>query len=379
MPSALLDTYAQFPLDIIAGHGSRLVDRKGREYWDFYGGHAVAILGHSHPAIAKAVGKQATELAFYSNIIALDIRTRAAERLAAFAPPGLDRVFFCNSGAEANENALKVAIKHTGRRRFASLRGGWHGRTFLCLAVTDDPKITKPFAPLLCDTLRIGPNDLDDIERIDETIAAIIVEPIQSIAGVVELEGRFLHALRDRCNQTGTVLIYDEIQTGMGRLGRPMAAGDFGVTPDIVTLAKGIANGIPMGAVVVNDRIAGGIKTGDLASTFGGGPIACAAHLAVLDVLEREKLLDHAKTLGAAMHEQLCVGPVEAVVGRGCLIGLRVHGVAKLLQQQLMERGFITGTSANPRVLRLMPPVNMPLEAVAKLAKAIEDTGGPEK
>ena len=151
---ALIDTYAQFPLDIVSGSGSRLRDRAGREYWDFYGGHAVALLGHSHPAVVQAICAQAAELTFYSNVLPLDVRTRAAQRLAAFAPPGLRHVFFCNSGAEANENALKLALRHTGRTRIASLVGGWHGRSLLCLAATDDPKITTPYAPLL---LRLDP------------------------------------------------------------------------------------------------------------------------------------------------------------------------------------------------------------------------------
>ena len=176
-----------------------------------------------------------------------------------------------------------------------------------------------------------------------------------------------------RCDATGTLLVYDEIQTGMGRLGRPLAAGDFGVTPDLATLAKGIANGIPMAAVLVGDRIAGQIKTGDMASTFGGGPVACAAHLAVLETIERENLLAHAHRLGEAMHAQLLRGPVEAVLGRGCLIGLRVRGDVKALHRRLMEGRFVTGTSADPQVLRLMPPINMPLEAVAELAAAIKD------
>ncbi len=325
------------------------------------------------PRSSEAIAKQAAELTFYSNALALDVRTQAAERLAAFAPPGLSRVFFCNSGAEANENAIKLAIRHTRRTRIASLVGGWHGRTLLCLAATDDPKITTPFAGLLCDAIRLRPNEIGDVEKIDATIAAVILEPIQSIAGIVELGGDFLRALRQRCDQTGTLLIYDEIQTGMGRLGRPLAAGDFGVTPDLATLAKGIANGIPMGAVLISDPVAAEIKTGDLASTFGGGPVACAAHLAVLDTIQRENLVAHARELGEAMRGRLCVGPVEAVLGRGCLIGLRVRGDAKSLQGRLMERGFVTGTSANPQVLRLMPPINMPLDAVSELAAALKD------
>ena len=192
MSFALIDTYAQFPLDIVSGLGSRLRDRSGREFWDFYGGHAVALLGHSHPAVVKAIAAQAGELMFYSNVLALDVRhthRRAAGQVRAL---GLSNVFFCNSGAEANENAIKTAMRHTGRTRIASLTGGWHGRSLLCLAATDDPKITTPFAPLLCDAIRLRPGNIADVEKIDETIAAVILEPIQSIAGIVELDGEFL-------------------------------------------------------------------------------------------------------------------------------------------------------------------------------------------
>ena len=277
------------------------------------------------------------------------------------------------AGRRPTKSRLKLALRQTGRRRLASLTGGWHGRSLLCLAATDDTKITTPFAPLLLESIRLRPNHVEDVGKIDDTIAAVILEPIQSIAGIVELGGEFLRALRTRCQETGTLLIYDEIQTGMGRLGRPLAAGDFGVTPDLATLAKGIANGLPMAAVLIGDRIAEKIKMGDLASTFGGGPVACAAHLAVLETIERQDLLAHAQELGEAIRRQLCVGPVEAILGRGCLIGLRVRGDAKALHRRLMDRGFVTGTSANPQVLRLMPPINTPLDAVAELAAVVKE------
>ena len=368
---ALVDTYPQLPVEFVSGAGSRLRARDGREFWDFYGGHAVAGIGHSHPAIARAIHEQALTLTFYSNVVPLEIRTRAAQRLCAFAPPGLEHVFFCNSGAEANENALKIALQQTGRRRVAGLRGGWHGRTLLCLSATDDPKLTTPMAGLLCDSVRIEPNSLDDLSRLDDTIAAIIVEPIQSIAGIVELRPEFLAALRERCDAIGAMLIYDEVQTGMGRLGRPLAAGDAGVLPEMATLAKGIANGIPMAAVLMNDGVAGRVKQNDLGSTFGGGPVACAAMLAVLDIIEGERLVERAAELGRRMQTQLRVDPVRGVRGRGCLIGLELDRPAKEVQQHLLASGFVTGTSADPRVMRLMPPLNMPFEAVDELAREL--------
>lgn len=365
---ALVDTYATLPLDIISGAGSKLRARNGREYWDFYGGHAVAIIGHSHPAVTQAIARQAQTLTFYSNVLPLDIRTRAAERLVNFCGGGLGHVFFCNSGAEANENALKLAIQQTGRKRIAVLEGGWHGRTLLALSATTEEKLRKPVAGLLVDSVRLRPNATADLHKLDDTIAAIIVEPIQSIAGVISLEGDYLRALRRRCDETGTMLIYDEIQTGMGRLGRPFVAGDFDAWPDMSTSAKGIANGIPMGAVLMNERVAHHVKSGDLGTTFGGGPVACAALLATLDVIEGEKLLAHAAKLDAAIRAKLVAGPVTQILGRGCLIGLRCTNGAKPVQQELLARGFITGTSADPNVLRLMPPINMPVAAVEELA-----------
>ncbi len=369
--SALVNTYPQLPLQIVCGDGARVRDDRGREYWDFYGGHAVALLGHSHPAVTRAVAEQAARLTFYSNAVRLEIRERAAERLCAFAPDGLTHVFFCNSGAEANENALKLAIQRTGRKQIAALAGGFHGRTLLALAATASEKLRAPYEDLLCPTLRLRPNAVEDVERVDERVAAVIVEPIQSMAGVVELSGTFLRALRRRCDRVGALLIYDEVQTGFGRLGRPFAAGEFDVLPDLVTLAKGIASGVPMGAVLMTKPVASAVGVGDLGTTFGGGPLACAALRAVLETIEAEQLMNHAAAFGTLARAALKVGPVEQILGRGCLIGLRVSLDARALQAALLERGVITGTSLDPHVLRILPPINIPLEAVDALSAAL--------
>ena len=373
MSTVLVDTYAQFPLPLAGGRGARVWTADGREYWDFYGGHAVALLGQSHPAVAAALTQQAQALSFYSNVVPLEIRERAAQRLAAFAPEGLGHVFFCNSGAEANENALKLALQQTGRKRIAALYHAFHGRTLLALAATDDEKLHAPFDGLLCRTLRLHANEPADLAELDETIAAVIVEPIQSLAGVVALTGDYLRALRARCNEVGAFLIYDEVQTGLGRLGRPFAAGEHEILPDIVTLAKGLANGVPMGAVLMTPRIAGTVHRGDLGTTFGGGPLACAALLAVLETILGENLVAHAAELGRRMHARLRVGPVREVLGRGCLIGLHVDRPAAELQVVLRERGFIVGTSRDPHVLRLLPPLNTPPQAVDELATVLAE------
>jgi acetylornithine/succinyldiaminopimelate/putrescine aminotransferase len=369
--SALVDTYPQFPLAPVSGSGAKLVTYDGREYWDFYGGHAVALLGHSHQAVTRAIADQLARLTFYSNVVPLEIRTRAAEQLCRFAGAGLNSVFFCNSGGEANENALKLAIQQTGRKRIAMLQGGWHGRTLLALSATTEEKLRAPFADVLIDSVRLRPNASEDLDKLDRSIAAIIVEPILSIAGIIELRPEYLLALRRRCDETGAYLIYDEVQSGVGRLGRPYVAGAFDVAPDMSTSAKGLANGIPIGAVLMRDSVASQVKVGDLGSTFGGGPVACAAMLAVLAVIEADSLCQHAGHLGELMHRELCVGPVEHVLGRGCLIGLRTRGPAQPVQRRLLDSGFIVGTSADPHVLRLMPPINMPLDAVARLRDAL--------
>jgi len=370
---ALVETYTALPIELVSGSGSRVTDANGRTYWDFYGGHAVALLGHAHPAVTAAIAKQAAALTFYSTAVPLEIRTRAADRLAEFAPYQLTRVFFCNSGTEANEHALQIAIRRTGRRSIAALEGAFHGRTLLSVSATADPKLHKPLGDLLAPTIRLRPNDIADLQQLNDAVAAVIVEPILSMAGVVELSATYLRALRTRCEDIGAMLVFDEVQTGMGRLGRPFAAGRFDVMPDMVTIAKGMANGVPMGAVLMTGDIAASISLGALGSTFGGGPVACAALLAVLEAIESEGAVEHASELGRRMHEQLIAGPVTEVLGQGCLIGLRVLGSAKQVQTALLSQGFIVGTSGASDVVRLLPPLNMPFDAVEDLRVALTE------
>lgn len=373
--SALVETYSPLPIELVSGAGARVVDSTGKAYWDFYGGHAVALLGHAHPAVTAAIARQAGTLTFYSTAAPLAVRTLAADRLAAFAPEPLRRVFFCNSGTEANEHALQIAIRRTGRRTIAALEGAFHGRTLLSVSATGDPKLHQPLGDLLVPTVRLRPNEVGDLARLTDAVAAVIVEPILSTAGIVELSPAYFSTLRHRCDELGILLIYDEVQTGMGRLGRSFAAGRFDVLPDLVTIAKGMANGIPMGAVLMTPEIAAGIALGAMGSTFGGGPVACAAMLAVLETLENEDVVRHAGELGARMHASLRVGPVTEVLGRGCLIGLRVRCAAKAVQSALLKVGFIVGTSAAPDVVRLLPPLNLPFEAIDELQTALAEMG----
>ncbi|MGI8819267.1 MAG: aspartate aminotransferase family protein [Chthoniobacterales bacterium] len=376
MSSALLATYPPFPFPLVRGEGDCVFDASGRRYFDFYGGHCVCSTGHSHPQVVAALTRQAQELLFYSTAAEVPVRNAAAEALRRFANArgdiGLRSVFFCNSGSEANENALKVAVKLTGRFRFAAFEGGWHGRGTLPLSVTDDAKITEPYAPLLAPCARLPWNDEDALARFDfRTVAAVILEPIQSMAGIRPATTRFLQNLRSATADAGALLIFDEIQTGVGRLGFPFAAAKFGVAPDLLTSAKGIASGVPMGALLMSAAVAVDLQQGDLGSTFGGSPLACAALLATLEVIENEGLMERALAAEALIGEKLRGSCVEQIRGAGLLLGLQVPGRAKELKQHLESAGLLVGGSADPDILRLMPPLNIGEEAIAALGVAV--------
>jgi acetylornithine/succinyldiaminopimelate/putrescine aminotransferase len=366
---ALLPTYAPYPFPLLRGEGDRVFDDRGQAWWDFYGGHCVCATGHSHPAIVKAVSAQAATLLFYSAAAALPVRDQAAAAITAFS--GMDSVFFCNSGAEANENALKLALLLTGRKQLAAFQGGWHGRTLLALSVTDDPKITEPFADQLVPALRLPFGDLVALESADfSDVAGVILEPIQSMAGIKTPSREWFQALRAKCDATGTLLIFDEIQTGMGRMGTPFAAQFYGVRPDLMTSAKGLASGVPMGALLMTAAVASKLKGGDLGSTFGGGPLACAALLATVDVIQSEGLMANATAACARLRQELVGSVVTEVLGEGLLLGLRTAHAAAL-KKHLLARNILVGGSGDPTVLRLMPPLNVSGGALIALLTAI--------
>jgi len=370
---ALLPTYPPFPFTIASGRGERIWDTDGNAYLDLYGGHCVCVTGHCHPSVVTAIQAQAASLVFYSTAGRLDVRERAAEALVRFAGRKATSVFFVNSGAEANENALKIARKATGRKRFVSFTGGWHGRSILGLSVTDDPKIRAGYEDLLAPAEMLPWNDLAALDAADfSDVAGVILEPVQSMAGIVMATKPFLEALRTKCDDSGTVLIFDEIQTGFGRLGTPFASGYFDVDPDITTVAKGIASGVPMGAVILNEALATGIKSGDLGSTFGGGPIACAALLATLEVLEAEQLAARAGIAEQKIRLGLAGSVVSSVSGAGLLLGLHVGDHAAALKKQLLEDRILVGGSHNPEVLRLLPPLTLSDDGIAEFLASIK-------
>ena len=374
--SALLPVYAQLPVHPVSGKGSWLTDAEGQHWLDAYGGHAVAATGHCHPRVVAAIAEQAEALLFYSTALPHPIREKLATAIVAHCPPSLRKVFLVNSGAEANENALHLARKVTGRQRFVSIEGGWHGRTAATLAVTDGEKYMagarRAGMPL---SLKVPWNDPATLlSAVDDTIAGVIVEPVQGLTGARDLPVELLQAARTACDRAGALLIFDEVQCGVGRCGAFTAAESYGVTPDLMTLAKGLASGLPISAVVTTDAVAALIKSGDLGSTFGGGPVPCAAALATLAVIDDEKLIENAITVGNHLRDgALALGPkkVIATQGRGLLLGLRLHRPAVEIQTAMLRHQIITGTSSDPQVLRLMPPLSFSIPEAELLLAAL--------
>lgn len=356
---AWLPVYAQMPLTAVSGHGSWLVDDKGEEWLDAYGGHAVASTGHCHPHVVEAIQRQAATLIFYSTAVPHPLREELAERIAAQCPGDLSKVFFCNSGAEANENALGLARKMTGRQQIVSVAGGWHGRTAACLAVTDGAKYEegarRAGMPL---SIKVPFNDAAAMERmVDSTTAAVIVEPVQGLTGARDCSEEFLQAARRACTRAGAALIFDEVQIGVGRSGSFTAAEAFGVTPDIITMAKGLASGFPIGAMVATSALTNTLRIGDLGSTFGGGPVACAAALATLEVIEREDLLANVRQVSGHLRNGAARLGVTDVRGRGLLLGLQMPRPAAEVQRALFQEKVLVGTASDPATVRLLPPL----------------------
>lgn len=364
-----LATYDKLPLNLVRGEGSRVQDADGRWYWDLYGGHAVALIGHSHPLWAAVLGEQAKRIAFYSNVVYQPLRTEACKAIVEFAPKNLTRVFLSNSGAEANEVALKMARHHTGRKTVISFEGAFHGRTAAALAVTWAPKYRAYSQPELPNTrwARWG-----EVPELDDDVAAIILEPVQSLAGMRTATKEWLHALRAACDKNGTLLILDEVQTAWGRLGANFAADLYDVRADFITSAKSAAGGFPVGVTLVDDAVAQEAKNGDQGSTFGAGPLACAAILATHHVVRTEGLVDRARRLGEhAKATILAACPDAELRGHGCLLGVKLPEPVKPLVPKLRELGFLVGGSDDPHVLRLMPPLNLPFETLDAFAHAL--------
>jgi acetylornithine/succinyldiaminopimelate/putrescine aminotransferase len=357
---ALLPVYPPMPVRPVRGHGSWLVDEDGAEWLDAYGGHAVASTGHSHPDVVRAISAQAEQLLFYSTAVPLPQREALADKLAELCPEPLGRVFLCNSGAEANENALHLARRHTGRQTIVTVRGGWHGRTAATLACTDGARYEEAARRAGVPLSRKVPfDDVAALEAaVDDGVAAVLVEPIQGFAGARECSLDFLAAARRVCDDRGAVLLFDEVQCGVGRCGAFAAAEAVGVTPDALTFAKGLAGGLPIGAVVATPALTESLAIGDLGSTFGGGPVPCAAALANIAVIERDGLIANAVAVGEHLTQGARGLGVRKVSGRGLLLGLHLGRPATEVQRALFARRILTGTATDPQVLRLLPPLS---------------------
>lgn len=367
----LFPVYPLFDINIVKGKGCHVWDDKGQEYLDLYGGHAVISIGHCHPHYVDMLTKQLNTLGFYSNSVINTLQSQLAERLGQVCGYPDYQLFLINSGAEANENALKLASFHTGRKRVLAAGKAFHGRTSLAVEATDNPKIVAPvnsnghvtFLPL---------NDLAAFEaELDKgDVAAVIVECIQGVGGIRMVTAEFMQGLRKACDKTGTVLICDEIQCGYGRSGKFFAHQHLGVKPDIITCAKGIGNGFPMGAVIISPKFEA--VYGMLGTTFGGNHLACTAALAVLDVIEQEQLVDNAAKVGAYLMEELkklqqTDAHIVDVRGEGLMIGIEYDQPIKALRNALVHDEHVFTGAASTNILRLLPPLTLSLDE-AKLA-----------
>ncbi|MBQ3259573.1 MAG: aspartate aminotransferase family protein [Alistipes sp.] len=369
----LFDVYPLYPIEPVKGKGAYVYDKEGREYLDLYGGHAVISIGHAHPHYVKAVSEQVARLGFYSNSVENSLQSRLAELLGKASGYTDYSLFLCNSGAEANENALKLASFHTGKNKVLAFGKAFHGRTSGAVAATDNPKIVAPFNR----TENVVFAPLNDIEAVERELskgdfAAVIIEGIQGVAGIRMVGDDFLRSLREVTKRHSVMLILDEIQSGYGRTGRFFAHQYSGICPDIITTAKGMGNGFPIGGVLISPEIKP--WHGMLGTTFGGNHLACAAAIAVLEIMEAEHLVENASAVGEYLLAELQKIPAaKDVRGRGLMIGFDVEGSgADMRRRLLFEKGIFTG-GAGASTVRLLPSLAITRDHADKFLNALKE------
>ena len=370
----LFDVYSLLDMEPVKAQGAYLWDKNGVEYLDFYGGHAVISIGHTHPHYVEKITDQLSKIGFYSNAVVNSLQVELAEKLGELSGYDDYELFLCNSGAEANENALKLASFTTGRERVLAMKAAFHGRTSMAVAVTDNPKIQ---APVNC-TDKVSFVALNDVEALKKELtsneyAAVIIEPIQGVGGIQVASDEFLKAAREACDATGTILIIDEIQAGYGRSGKFFAHQWSGVKADVITLAKGIANGFPVGAVMISPSIPA--KKGMLGTTFGGSHLACAAAIAVADVVKAEGLVENARKMGEKIIEGIKgVSGIKDIRGRGLMIGIDLSVPQAAFRKVLREKHHIMTGLSGEYTLRLLPPLMIGEKEVERFVEAFKST-----
>ena len=366
--SKQLPSYKKLPIVLVKGSGPYVWDAAGRRYLDFYGGHCVSLLGHCPPNVVAAIAAQANQLMFYSNLVYSPVRAEAASLVCEMAPPHIEQVYFCNSGTEANETALKIARKATGKTRVLSMIGGFHGRTIGSLGATWGTGYRAGHEEVLPPSTFVPFGDAEaaaEAFAVHDDIAAVILEPIQSMAGIKVAEPAYFAGLQALCAKNGAILIFDEIQTGVGRTGTFSISQQFGVEPDLITMAKSLGSGIPAGAVLASSTMAGTVAVGDHGSTFGGGMIAMAAVSATLKTLRQNGLMANARIVFETVRETLSPF-VRDVRGAGCLIGVETDHPSSELLPELRRAGLLVGSSDDPNTIRLMPPINITNKELSK-------------
>ena len=370
----LFDVYSLLDMEPVKAEGAYLWDKNGVEYLDFYGGHAVISIGHTHPHYVAKISEQLSKIGFYSNAVINSLQVELAEKLGELSGYADYELFLCNSGAEANENALKLASFTTGRERVLAMHGAFHGRTSLAVAISDNPSIQAPVNK----TDKVAYIDLNDIEALQRELAsqqyaAVIIEPIQGVNGIRVASDEFMQAAREVCDKTGTMLICDEVQAGYGRSGRFFSHQWSGIKADIISMAKGIANGFPVGAIMVSPKIPA--KKGMLGTTFGGSHLACAAAIAVADVVKAEGLVENARKMGEKIIEGIKgVSGVEDIRGRGLMIGIDLSVPQADFRKVLREKYHIMTGLSGKHTLRLLPPLMIGESEVERFVEAFKAT-----